>query len=117
VRFKIDENLPSETADVFRDAGHDAESVLDERLGGAPDPVIDETCRRENRVLVTLDLDFSDIRGYPPSASPGRIILRTRDQDKMSLLRLARQACAALQAESPRHRPWIVEEDRIRIRE
>ena len=32
VRFKLDENLPAELADLFRQAGHDAVTVLDQTL-------------------------------------------------------------------------------------
>jgi len=32
--------------------------------------------------LITLDLDFSDIRTYPPYEYPGFIILRLKKQNK-----------------------------------
>lgn len=56
-RFKLDENLPSDALALFRDAGHDVESALEERLGGQPDPAVFAACQREGRILVTLDLD------------------------------------------------------------
>ena len=33
MRFKLDENLPAETADLFKRTGHDAVTVLEEQLG------------------------------------------------------------------------------------
>ena len=86
MKFKLDENLPSELASLFRTAGHDALSVLDQRLGGAPDERVAAVCRSEARVLVTLDLDFADIRTYPPMESAGIVILRLRHQDKPNIL-------------------------------
>ena len=65
--FKLDENLPSETATILRDAGFDAITVLDQEMRASPDAEIARVCRDEHRILVTLDLDFSDIRTYPPS--------------------------------------------------
>ena len=65
VRFKLDENFPKDAGALLRDAGHDVETVLDERLGGNPDAKVLDACQTENRVLITLDLDFSDIRLYP----------------------------------------------------
>ena len=50
---------------MLRDAGHDVETVLDERLGGNPGAKIFDACQVENRVLITFDLDFSDIRPLP----------------------------------------------------
>lgn len=66
MKFKIDENLPVEIAVLLRDAGYDATTVVDQGLGGSADPGIASVCRNEDRVLVTLDMDFADIRTYPP---------------------------------------------------
>ena len=37
IRIKVDENLPIEVARKFNAAGHDALSVLDQKMGGASD--------------------------------------------------------------------------------
>ena len=34
LKFKLDENLPTEAAEVLCSAGHDAVTVLDQSLGG-----------------------------------------------------------------------------------
>ena len=47
-------------------SGHDAVTVLDQRMGGKPDEAVAVVCRREKRVVVTLDKDFGDIHAYPP---------------------------------------------------
>ena len=73
MKFKIDENLPVEIAALLRDAGYEATSVVDQGLGGSADPDIAAVCRKENRALVTLDMDFADIRTYQHS---GLIVLR-----------------------------------------
>lgn len=81
MRFKLDENMPAEAADLLGNSGHDVHSVYDEGLGGADDQAIAQAVRQEWRILITLDLDFADIRLYPPgsitasscSASPDRI--------------------------------------------
>jgi len=62
VNFKIDENLPREYASLLRDAGFEADTVEDEGLVGSADSAVAERCRADGRVLVTLDLDFADIR-------------------------------------------------------
>lgn len=116
MNFKIDENLPLEFVDLLREAGHDATSVVDQRLGGAEDPVVAEHCRKEQRAVVTLDLDFSDIREYPPQDYHGLIVLRTHSQDKLTLIRVFKQAIGLLAIERLTGRLWIVEEVRVRIR-
>ncbi len=77
MKFKIDQNLPIEAADLFTVAGHDAVTVYQQSLGGAPDERIVEVCKDEDRILVTADLDLSDILRYPPSRAPGYMVLRS----------------------------------------
>ena len=61
MKFKLDENLSPSLAALFEAAGHDAHSVIQQALGGQPDERVVEVCSHETRVLVTLDLDFSNI--------------------------------------------------------
>jgi len=117
MRFKVDENLPVQCVGQLREAGHDALSVHDQGLTGAPDPRIAEVCADERRVLVSLDLDFADIRTYPPSESTGIVVFRLPTQDAATLRRVVGRLLALLPEESPVGRLWVVEEDRVRIRE
>jgi len=76
MRGKLDENMPVEAAEILRAAGWECDTVFDEALGGAEDPDISSRCQAEGRVLFTLDLDFADIRAYPPSAHVGIVVFR-----------------------------------------
>jgi uncharacterized protein DUF5615 len=67
MRAKLDENVPIEAAELLRAAGWNCETVYDEGLAGADDPEVGAACQAEARVLFTLDLDFADIRAYPPN--------------------------------------------------
>ena len=55
MRFKIDENLPVEVAELLRRLGHDATTILEQHLGGSADPKVASVCQQERRILVTLD--------------------------------------------------------------
>ena len=116
MQFKIDENLPAEIAELLIHAGHDAVTVISQRLQGKPDPVIVKVCVRERRVLVTLDLDFADIRAYPPHRYPGFLVLRVRRQDKKHLVRVFQRVIPMLKQEPVKGRLWIIEETQVRIR-
>lgn len=117
MRFKVDENLPVQCVDLLRAAGHDALSVPDQGLAGAPDPQVAHACKDEQRVLVSLDLDFADIRTYPPSESGGIIVFRLRSQDAATLCQVFDRLLAILPKESPVGKLWIVEEGKVRVRE
>jgi predicted nuclease of predicted toxin-antitoxin system len=117
VNFKVDENLPArEAAQLLEDAGHDAQTVFDEDLQGRPDWAVARRCQQENRILVTLDRGFANLRSYPPLNFPGFLVLRPRWQDKNHVLDLLGRTIPMLSEEPIEHHLWIVEDTRIRIR-
>ena len=68
-------------------------------------------------MLVTLDVDFADIRTYPPRLYPGLLVLRMKRQDKPSLITLFPRILKQLQQEPITGKLWIVDEQKIRVRE
>lgn len=116
MRFKLDENLPIEATRLLRSGGHDAHSVHDEQLSGAGDGSVAQVCQAEQRILITLDLDFADIRAYPPSLYSGLIVLRLARQDRDSVLAIAPRLLELLRTEPISQRLWIMDETRTRIR-
>jgi len=86
MKFKIDENLPIEIAEMLRPEGYDAATVHDQNMSGETDTKIASVCQREGRAIVSLDLDFADIRSYPPRDYAGIIVLRLKRQDKIHVL-------------------------------
>jgi predicted nuclease of predicted toxin-antitoxin system len=116
MKFKTDENMPVEAADDLRQAGHDVLTVANQQLAGQPDGRVAEVCRLEGRALVTLDLDFSDIRVFPPSDYAGIIVMRPSVQTVKNIQRLIGQTIALLTIEPLAGRLWIVDEGQIRIR-
>lgn len=117
MKFKTDENLPEEVAELLNSAGHDASTVPAQGMGGEPDPDLASVCRREQLTLVTLDLGFADIRTYPPEDYHGLIVLRLKQQDKAHVVEVLERLLPMLETESLASRLWIVEEKRVRIRE
>jgi predicted nuclease of predicted toxin-antitoxin system len=114
--FKVDENLHPDVADFLRQHGHDALTVYDQGLRGHPDTDVAAVCQRETRGLLTLDLDFADIRSYPPADYAGIIVLRIGDQSRPAVLQVMQRVVAALTQEPLAGHLWIVDERQIRIR-
>ena len=114
--FKIDENLPVEAVQLFTDAECDAAHALDQELGGATDQEVIDKCKDEGRVLVTLDLDFSDIRTFPPADYAGIVVLRPARQDKSHVLSVVGRLLPTAATGDIAGALWIVDETTIRVR-
>lgn len=117
MQFKTDENLPVEVTELLRESDYDAVSVLEQGMGGESDPVLDEVCLKEGRILITLDTDFADIRVYPPSKAPGYVVLRLKQQDKYSVIEIMERLIPMFNQENLENRLWIVDEQKVRIRD
>lgn len=116
MRFKLDENVPREIATLLQGHGHDVATVRDQQLGGKADAIIADVCQGEDRALVTLDLDFADIRQYPPGVSKGIIILRPALQHVQNLVSIMDRVLELLQREPITASLWVVDEHQVRIR-
>ena len=116
MKFKRDENLSAGAARVLADAGHDVSTALQEQLGGKPDSKIAETCKLEQRALITLDNDFGNIQAYPPAEYSGLAVLRLAQLDKANILNVLTRLTERFEREPLSGRLWVVEAHRVRIR-
>jgi predicted nuclease of predicted toxin-antitoxin system len=85
---KLDENLSQAHVDFLNGAGYSAERVTDEGLSGADDPVVWQRAVSEGRFFITLDLDFADVRRFPPGSHPGVLLLRPRSRSRNAVLEI-----------------------------
>jgi predicted nuclease of predicted toxin-antitoxin system len=76
MKFKLDECLNVRLATLFSDAGHDVQTVYQEKLSGAPDERVYSVCLQEERILLTQDMDFSNPLRFSPLPSQGIIVVR-----------------------------------------
>jgi predicted nuclease of predicted toxin-antitoxin system len=116
MRFKTDENIHPEVAAVLRQHGHDALTVWDQGLRGSRDEHIQEVCRMEKRILITMDLDFADVRTMPADSSTGTVIFRLVRQDRASVLGAIERVIPLVEHQPLFQHLWVVDETRVRIR-
>ena len=76
MKLKLDENLSKAAAEIFRQAGHNTESVVSQGMAGSPDQKVISVCQSEKRCLVTLDLDFANPLIFPPNQFYGIAVFR-----------------------------------------
>lgn len=68
------------TVAALRSADHDAVHLREEGLIRLPDLEIAEKAAREDRIVLTFDLDFGDILAAARKKTPSVIIFRLRNQ-------------------------------------
>lgn len=66
MRIKVDEDLPSVIIRMLKNNGYEADSVIDQNMGGWKDPALWQVVQQEKRFLITADKGFANIRTYPP---------------------------------------------------
>ncbi len=118
MKWKLDENFGSRTIHIFLEAGHDAETVLQEKISGASDDTLYQVCLREERCLVTLDIDFADVLRFPPHRTAGIAVLRLPKNPSLRLLETMVENLLQFYASQAIHgHLWIVEAGRVRVRD
>ena len=114
MKFKLDENLPLELGPDLRAAGHDADTVVDENLAGASDPVVVEASRNERRILLTLDKGIANLVRHPASTHAGVVLFRPGTSGRRAVLQFIRERLPDLLLCELAGRVTVVSEQRIR---
>ncbi len=116
MKFKLDENLPADLATFLGEEGHDVADVVQEELAGEDDSPILKAATDEGRILMTFDLDFADIRHYPPGTHAGIVVFRLHDQRWRTLEGPARRLLAESSLDKLERGLAIVDETRVRYK-
>lgn len=116
MKFKVDENLAFEIAELLRDMGHEADTVTEEGLSGEPDSVVLERVREVRQILLTLDVGIADLRAYPPEQYHGIILFRLKNTGRHFLLEFVRQQMPLLLHYGLEGHLLVVSESGIRYR-
>ena len=116
MKFKIDENLPTELVVDLRILGYDADTVSGEGLTGVPDPVLIEAASKDRRILLTLDKGIANLEQYPAQQHFGVVLFRPIRSGRGSVLAFIRERLPSLLVLDLEHRLSIVGASRIRIR-
>ena len=115
MRLKLDENLPPALAALARSRGHEADTIVEQGLRGVSDEVVFQHCRDDERVLISLDLDFSNPVRFPVKGTLGRIILRPHRTLTATIELHFIVALALLDQGDIREKICVVEPSRVRI--
>jgi predicted nuclease of predicted toxin-antitoxin system len=87
MKLKLDENLSRHLKPVLIGLGHDVLTAADENLLSRPDVEVAACAAREGRILLSLDIEFADLRKHPPGSHPGIILFRPASLGPLSVNR------------------------------
>jgi predicted nuclease of predicted toxin-antitoxin system len=71
MKLKLDENLPRDLKPMLQGFDHDVVRAADEQLLSQPDTAVAAAARSEERMLLTLEVEFGDLM---LAELPGRLI-------------------------------------------
>ena len=115
-RFKVDEDLPRQIADLLIAHGHDAATVVGQGWQGMSDEILWPCVQNERRWLMTADKGFADLRQYPPGNHAGVILLRSQEESRRAYLELAAIALERLKLDELAGALVVVTYRGVRIR-
>lgn len=77
MKFLIDADIPRSVAELLSSKAHDVLDIRDVTPFDVRDSTVYRLVKKQGRILITRDLDFSNILLYPPPINGGIIVLRT----------------------------------------
>ncbi len=116
MKIKLDENLSRHLKEPLLRLGHDVSTALEEGLLGKVDIEIGAAAKGDDRMVFTLDLDFADLRKFPPGAHPGVILFRPRSMAPLAVNEFVLKFAQQTELSELARCLAVVEPHRIRVR-
>jgi predicted nuclease of predicted toxin-antitoxin system len=99
MKLLLDMGLPRRSAQLLRDSGHDAVHLGERGLGRLPDDQVIAVADAEDRVVVTLDADFSALPALSGASRPSVVHLRIERLGYVEAARVVGSVVAAMHTE------------------
>lgn len=116
MKFLADMGISPVTVAWLNQQGHDAKHLSEERLHKLSDREIFYKAEKENRVVLTTDLDFGEIAVSASSTRTSVIIFRQENRTPVSVNHYLEKVIHTAKTELEKGSIITVEESRIRIR-
>ena len=116
MKIKLDENLSCHLKDFLHSLGHDVKTTYEEGLTGKEDNLVAAVAQKEERMLLSLDKEFADLRKYPPGSHPGIIIFRPKQLGPGTVIPLIQKFMREVNLEEFQRYIVVVDQERIRVR-
>jgi predicted nuclease of predicted toxin-antitoxin system len=88
----------------------------DEGLSGSNDAELWRAAQREQRLLITQDLDFSDARRFAPGTHHGIVLIRLRSPSRLKLVERTEEVFRDEAIDAWSGRFVVVTDQKVRVR-
>lgn len=75
-KFLTDENISPKTLFFLRSQGLDIKDIKEKGLSGIKDNEVLNLAKKEDRIIITCDLDFANILRFPLETHSGILVIR-----------------------------------------
>jgi len=116
MKLKLDENLSRHLKPILEEQNFDVLTVSDEGLLSQDDTTIGRAAKTEGRMLFTLDIEFGDLRKYPPGTHPGIVLFRPRSFGPLAVNRFVQEFAEDADLEQFVGCVVVVDPSRVRVR-
>ena len=116
LKFLADMGISLSTVRALRIAGHDAAHLYERGLDRLADSAVLDLARREDRVVLTFDLDFGDLLALGLLDSPSVVIFRLSDETPASVNPKLAEVLERCEAPLTGGAVVVVEDTRYRVR-
>lgn len=116
MKLKLDENLSRHLRHDLEELGHDAVTVADENLLSQSDVRVGQAAAGEGRILLSLDVEFADLRKHAPGSHPGVVVFRPKSRGALTVSALVIRFAKSADWSQIHGSVVVVQEDRMRVR-
>jgi predicted nuclease of predicted toxin-antitoxin system len=116
MKIKLDENISRHLKSLLKQEGHEALTAAEQGLLGKTDIEIGAAVKTEGVLLFTLDLEFADLRKFPPGTHPGIVLFRPLSMGPLSVNRFILEFVKVTDLTSLAGCIVVVDPTRVRIR-
>jgi len=116
MRFLLDAGVPRTIQNFLETLGFDALRLSQTKLWNATDEKVFSWAQKENRIIVTRDKGFGDIRSYPPGKHAGIIIIKDPNLSAAKIAEIFRSAWAEMKRADFERNLIIIDRKKVRLR-
>ena len=116
MKFLVDMPVSPFLAEWLAGEGHNAVHAAHIGLGQASDEEIVAQARKESRIIITADLDYSRILALTGSSEPGIILFRGGNYSDKEMLGLLKRVLATIPGDQMPNSIVVVDKKSIRRR-